>query len=165
MAKSRWSIKNPSWDCLIAAWGNPCVSRKRETRGGLCVFMTRNESAKKEYLNISAFLINSTVFTLVPLVIIFVPPYTWWGFVIKGFLALVILGSIRNLFFHPMWSRTIGFGAGITLNMLWFSLVWFLWPHWITYFFIFLILLGFGTMKKVLSNIYSDESWNLTKDH
>src|SRR3989344_8403522 len=36
-AQRRSSIENPSWGCLIAVWGNPCVWRKPETRGGLCI--------------------------------------------------------------------------------------------------------------------------------
>lgn len=111
---------------------------------------------KKEYLNINVAILNSTFFTLIPLVGILMIPDRWWGWLIRIILGLIILGSLRNLFFHPMWSKVIGFGAGVSLNMLWFVGIWFLWPHWSIFIFAVLILLGLATMKRILKERYTN---------
>ncbi len=65
--------------------------------------------------------------------------------------------------------RVSGFGAGIFLKSLWFSLIWLLAPHWSIYIFLFLLVSSFDTMfwmidkhnKEYMSALYDELKKNV----
>lgn len=113
-------------------------------------------SEQKEVIHINTAIALATITTILPLFGILVIPNTWWGILIKIILAIIILAVLKNYFFHPMWEKASGFGAGIILNMIWFTSFWFLSSHWISYIFVVLFLVSLGTMKYVLKKYYND---------
>ncbi|MFH0968979.1 MAG: hypothetical protein V1804_00530 [Patescibacteria group bacterium] len=117
---------------------------------------TIKESEPKETIHINTGIGMATITTIVPLLGIFMISNTWWGILIKVLLAIIILGMLKNYFFHPMWEKATGFGAGIVLNMIWFAGLWFFQPHWITYVFSGLFILGLITMRYTLKQHYDD---------
>ena len=100
----------------------------------------------------------ATILTTLPLTGIYITPNTWWGLLIKAIFIIIILGTLQNYWFHPIFANANkhGFGAGVILNMLWFSGGYFFYPHWICYIFILLFILSLGTMKKILQKYYYD---------
>jgi len=117
----------------------------------------------KEPMHINSGLVAVTIFTILPLAGLFITPNTWWGWIIKTFLALIILASLKNYFFHPIWTKASGFSLGIILNMLFFTAIWFLWPHWSSYLFVAVFLLELKIMKHALEKVYNHHS-NKTKN-
>jgi len=103
-------------------------------------------------------IVIATIFTILPLIGIFTISNVWWGLVIKIILIVIILGALQNYFFHPIWANANkhGFVAGVMLNMLWFSGIYFFYPHWTIYIFIFLFILTLSTMKRILQKYYHD---------
>jgi len=119
--------------------------------------MTEQKPAEeKEIIHINTGIALATITTILPLLGIFVISNEWWGIFIKIVLAIIILAMLKNYFFHPMWEKASGFGAGIVLNMVWFSGLWFSSPHWISYVFSGLFLLSLGTMRYTLKQHYDD---------
>lgn len=99
---------------------------------------------------------TATIFTILPLTGIYIIPNTWWGLLLKVIFVIIILGVLQNYWFHSTFTNANkhGFGAGVILNMLLFSGVYFFYPHWIYYIFIILFVLSLGTMKKILQKYY-----------
>lgn len=87
-------------------------------------------------------------------------PNIWWGLLLKAIFIIIILSALQNYFFHPnpIWANVNkhGFGAGVILNMLWFSGIYFFYPHWFGYIFMFLFVLTLSTMKRILQKYYYD---------
>jgi len=104
-------------------------------------------------------IVIATTLTILPLAGIYLTPNIWWGILLKVFFIIIILGTLQNYWFHPLYTNVQkhGFGAGIILNMLWFSCFYFFSPHWITYFFSLLFLITLLTMKRILKKYYSVE--------
>ena len=115
-----------------------------------------NEELKKESIYINTSIVLSMIITILPLWGVFVISNSWWGILIKIFLMIFILFNLRNYFFHPIWQKAMGFGAGIVINMIWFSLAWFFYPESTSYLFVVLFLLGIGTMKYILEKHYNN---------
>lgn len=111
---------------------------------------------QKEIIHINTGIFLATITTILPLLGIFVIPNVWWGILIKVILVIVILAMLKNYLFDPTWEKAMGFGAGVVLNMVWFSGLWFLSPHWISYVFSGLFLLSLGTMRYTLKQHYDD---------
>lgn len=109
----------------------------------------------KETIHITTAIVLATITTILPLMGIFVFSNTWWGIFLKIMLALIIFGFLKNYFVHPMYEGA-RIGAGVVFNMIWFTGLWFMAPHWSTYIFVALIMLSFATMKKTLRQRYDD---------
>ncbi|MBU0649169.1 hypothetical protein KJ969_03695 [Patescibacteria group bacterium] len=118
------------------------------------------EQGKKELGYPIQGLIAATIFTILPLVGLFAIPNTWWGLSIKVILILFELANLKNCFFNPTWTGAKGFSAGIVLNMIFFSVIWFVWPHWIAYIFCILFLITLGVMKDALGKVHESRSKN-----
>lgn len=118
---------------------------------------------KKEFMYINQGLIAVTIFTILPLVGLFALPNTWWGLIIKSILALFELANLKNYFFNPIWTKARGFATGVILNMIFFAIIWFTWPHWISYIFCIFFLLDLKVMKHALGVPYTNESKNSEK--
>lgn len=88
---------------------------------------------EKQYIQINTAIAFATITTILPVLGIYEIPNLWWGILIKIFLLIFIIATLQHYFTDKMWSKAIGFGAGITLNMLWFSCMWFLSDHWSVY--------------------------------
>ncbi len=102
--------------------------------------------------------IIATIFTILPLTGIYITPDIWWGLLLKAIFIIIILGALQNYFFQTIWvnANKHGFVAGVILNMLWFSGIYFFYPHWIIYIFILLFVLTLSTMKRILQKYYYD---------
>ncbi len=111
---------------------------------------------KQDYSSTSV--VMATIFTILPLTGIYIIQNVWWGLLLKAIFVIIILGVLKNYWFHPTFANANkhGFGAGVILNMLLFSGVYFFYPHWIYYIFIILFVLSLGTMKRILQKYYYD---------
>ena len=116
------------------------------------------EKTKKEFMYINQGLITVTIFTILPLIGLFLIPNTWWWLVIKVILVLFEMVNLKTYFFNPTWTKARGFTAGVILNMLFFSTVWFTWPHWISYIFGIFFLLTLKVMKHALEAPYTKQA-------
>ena len=105
----------------------------------------------------------------IPLIFIFELPNNSWGLLIKIVLGLWLLQTLKSAF-SPMFDKLVsGFGAGIFLKSLWFSLIWLLAPHWSIYIFLFLLVTSFATMfwmidkhnKEYMSALYDELKKNV----
>lgn len=118
--------------------------------------MTQEPATQKDEIHINTALVLATLSTLLPLLGIFVIQNAWWGVLIKIILAIFLFATLKNYFFHPMWEKASGFGAGIILNMLWFSCFWFFTAPWVSFACTVLFMLGIGTMRRTLKLHYDD---------
>ena len=126
----------------------------------ICViyFMEQNNKKieEKEFIYINTSIVLATIGTILPLIGIFVLSNSFWGIMGKISLLIIILSMLRNYFFHPMWEKAMGFGAGVFLNMIWFGLAWFYLPDFVGYIFMGLFVIGLGTMKYTLKQYYEE---------
>ena len=108
--------------------------------------------------NSNAGIVIAIIFTILPLIGIYTISNGWIELLIKVVLIVIILGALQNYFFHLTWANANkhGFVAGVILNMLWFSGIYFFYPHWMIYIFIFLFILTLSIMKRILQKYYYD---------
>lgn len=120
-------------------------------------FLNMKEN-NKELIYVNQGLIAVTIFTILPLVGLFLIPNTWWGIIIKIMLILFEIANLKQYFLNPVWAKAKGFTIGVILNILFFSIVWFTWPHWISYVFSIFFLLTLKVMKSALEVPYANHS-------
>lgn len=118
--------------------------------------MTEEKNTEpRETIHITTTIVLTVITTVLPLIGIYAISNTWWGILIKVVLAIMIFSMLKNYFVHPMYEGA-RIGAGAVFNMIWFTGLWFLAPHWSTYIFVALIMLSFATMKRTLKQRYDD---------
>ncbi len=98
----------------------------------------------------------ATIFTILPLAGVYILPNVWWGILLKVIFVIIILEVLKNYWFHPTFvnANRHGFGAGVILNMLLFSGIYFFYPHWIIYIFEFIFIFSLSTLKRILQKHY-----------
>ena len=111
---------------------------------------------KNPHVNYNTGVAIATIFTIFPLTGIYITPNIWWGLLIKVILIISIIAVLQNYWKHTIYSNANkhGFIAGVILNMLWFSGVFFFSPHWIIYIFIILFVLTLSTIRRILQKYY-----------
>ncbi len=109
-----------------------------------------NSKYKNINSNSTIGIIMATIFTIVPLLAIYVTPENWWGLLLKAIFLIIILGTLQA---WERYTKVSSFKEGLILNMLWFSGIYFFYPHWIIYIFILLFIFSLGTLKRILQRI------------
>ena len=120
-------------------------------------YVMRKNNIKNTQDNSIATVAIATAFTILPLAGIYMTPEGWWGLLLKALFLIIILGTVQNYFLHPMWRKHAelhSFVEGVILNMLWFSCIYFFYPHWIIYIFILILILSLSTLKRILQKYY-----------
>lgn len=133
--------------------------RKEKKKPAINKFMEND----KEFMYINSGLITATIFTILPLVGLFAIPNTWWGLIIKGFLFIIELANLKTYLSNPIWTKARGFAAGLIFNMVVFTIIWFTWPHWISYVCCIFFIYFLKIMKDALEVPYTNKKENLPK--
>ena len=97
-----------------------------------------------------------TVFTWVPILLLFYLPNNLWGISLKVLAALFLISCIYDFLFCYAYFIYGAAGAGFILNAIWFTIINFHPPWWLRLFLWFLIITGWMTCRKILKERYPE---------